>query len=76
MSLLKAASWDIDFFLLRGGSDAITRRRRRERVVLALVYLVVFIAARFWLGQVTRNVPEPYLVSLIVRKAYISYLGF
>jgi alpha-1,2-glucosyltransferase len=73
MSLLKPATWNLDFFLLCGGNDANTRRRRKERVALALVYLVVFVTARLWLGQVTKHVPEPYLVSTIVGKAFLLF---
>jgi hypothetical protein len=55
-------TWDLDFFLLRAGNDPGTKKMREERVVLAGVYLATFALSAFWLAQVTKYVPEPYLV--------------
>lgn len=40
--------------------------RSRQQLLLGLIYLsATFFPAWFWLGQVTKNVPEPYLVRAI-----------
>ncbi len=62
MALLNPLTWDLDFFLLRGRNDPGTVRMRKERRVLAGVYLATFALSAFWLAQVTKYVPEPYLV--------------
>jgi DIE2/ALG10 family len=62
MSLLNPMTWDLDFFLLRADNAPSTKQMRKERVVLAGVYLATFTLSAFWLAQVTKYVPEPYLV--------------
>ena len=62
MSLINPLTWDLDFFLLRAGNDPDIKQMRRERIVLAGVYLATFALSAFWLAQVTKYLPEPYLV--------------
>lgn len=62
MSLLNPMTWDLDFFLLRAGNAPSTKQIRKERIVLAGIYLATFSLSAFWLAQVTKYVPEPYLV--------------
>jgi hypothetical protein len=62
MSLFNPLTWDLDFFLLRGGNDPGTKQMRKERILLAGVYLATFALSAFWLVQVTKYIPEPYLV--------------
>lgn len=62
MSLFNPLTWDLDFFLLRGGNDPGVKQMRKERIRLAGVYLATFALSAFWLAQVTKYVPEPYLV--------------
>jgi hypothetical protein len=67
MSILNPMTWELDFFVLRGGNDQGTRRMRKERILLAGVYLATFTLSAFWLAQVTKYVPEPYLVIALCR---------
>ena len=55
-------TWDLDIFLLRGPNNAATKKKRKERIVLAGIYLSVAALARQWLALVMKHVPEPYLV--------------
>lgn len=45
------------------GINVVRTRRMNWRIVVGIAYLSVFLLARFWLSQVTKYVPEPYLVS-------------
>jgi hypothetical protein len=67
MSLLKPTTYDLDFILLLGGNDENTRRNR-NRVALAIICLATFTVAKFWLNQVMKYVPEPYLVRAGIRR--------
>ena len=62
MSFLNPMTWDLDFLLLRAGNDPGTKQMRKERIVLAGVYLAIFTLSAFWLAQATKYVPEQYLV--------------
>src|ERR1700735_1745025 len=62
MSLFNPLTWDLDFFFLRSGNDPGIKQMRKERIVLSGVYLATFTLSAFWLAQVSKYVPEPYLV--------------
>lgn len=62
MSAFKPMTWDPDFFLLRCGNGAVIRQRRKERIILAAIFLLSTALPGLWLRQVTKYVPEPYLV--------------
>jgi hypothetical protein len=53
------------------GNDAGTSWRSKERIVLGSIYIAVFALARFWLYQVAKHVPEPYLVR--ISRAFIFH---
>lgn len=62
MAILNPMTWDIDFFLLRRRSDKVTYEKTKSRITLASIYIATLSLSSFWLSQVTKYVPDPYLV--------------